>query len=58
MVEIVDFSTFSLESAAAVFIICLAVKILRMKISTTSGCCGEHFSVTTESPGTETPLEV
>ncbi len=54
--DIVDFSTFTLESATAVLIVCLAVELLRMRIATRSGCCGEHISITTESIGAENPV--
>ena len=54
--NITDISEFSLESAVSVLIMCLAVKLVRMRIHSRSGCCDERIVIETENVGVSKPV--
>jgi hypothetical protein len=54
--NISDISEFSLESAISVLIMCLAVKLVRMRIYTHSGCCDGNIIIDTENVGVTKPV--
>ena len=45
----------TLEGAAGIFILVFAYKIYRMKVNTSSECCGGAVQVQSSNPGGETP---
>ena len=49
--EITEIGVLSLEAAASLLVFVIAAKIYKMKISTSSGCCGDRFHVETSNPG-------
>ena len=54
--KISNISEFSLESAFSVLIMCLAVKLERMRIYSHSDCCDERIILDTESVGVAKPV--
>ena len=56
--EINDITILSLEASASLLIWVICYKILKMKIKTHSGCCGDKFEIDTENPGaSSTPID-
>jgi len=44
----------TLEAACSLFIIVLAIKLYKMKLSTVSSCFGDKLHIETSNPGAET----
>lgn len=44
----------SLEASASLFIIVLAIKLYKCKLSTISNCFGDKLHIETSNPGSET----
>jgi len=56
--EINDIGILSLEASGSLLIWVICYKILKMKIKTHSGCCGDKFEIDTENPGArQTPMD-
>ena len=48
----------SLEASGSLLIWVICYKILKMKIKTHSGCCGDKFEIDTENEGAKsTPMD-
>lgn len=48
----------SLEASASLFIVVLAIKLYKCKLSTISNCFGDKLHIETSNPGaTSTPLD-
>ena len=56
--EINEIGILSLEASASMFVMVICYKLLKMKIRTHSGCCGDKFEIDTENPGAQnTPMD-
>ena len=56
--EINEIGILSLETSASMLVMVVCYKLLKMKIRTHSGCCGDKFEIDTENPGAEnTPMD-
>jgi len=56
--EIDKLGLLTLEASGSLLIWVLCYKILKMKIKTHSGCCGDKFEIDTENPGQKsTPMD-
>lgn len=56
--EINDIGILSLEASASLLVMVICYKILKMRIRTHSGCCGDKLEIDTENPGAEnTPMD-
>ncbi len=56
--EFNDIGILSLEASASMLVMVICYKILKMKIRTHSGCCGDKFEIDTENPGArQTPMD-
>ena len=53
-----DLGILSLEASGSLLIWVICYKILKMKIKTHSGCCGDKIEIDTENPGAKsTPMD-
>lgn len=53
-----DVGILSLEASGSLLIWVICYKILKMKIKTHSGCCGDKFEIDTENEGAKsTPMD-
>ena len=56
--EFNDVGILSLEASGSLLIWVICYKILKMKIKTHSGCCGDKFEIDTENEGAKsTPMD-
>ena len=56
--EVEDLRLLSLEASGSLLIWVICYKILKMKIKTHSGCCGDRFEIDTENDGAKsTPMD-
>ena len=56
--EIENLGLLTLEASGCLFIWVICYKILKMKIKTHRGCCGDKFEIDTENPGANsTPMD-
>ena len=56
--EVDQLGLLSLEASGSLLIWVICYKILKMKIKTHSGCCGDKFEVDTENEGAKsTPMD-
>jgi hypothetical protein len=46
-----DYSTYTIEAAAAILIMAIAHKIYRMRCDSSSHCCGDNLSVRMHNEG-------
>jgi len=53
--NISDYGVLSMEAAGSLFIIVCCYKLYRMRISTHSGCCGDHVVIDTHNQGHDEP---
>ena len=49
--EFSQFSQYTIQGALSCLLMVVAYKLYRLRISTSSSCCGEHVNVTTMSRG-------
>ena len=52
--ELAEMAGLSLEASCSLFIIVLAVKLYKMKLSTVSSCFGDKLHIETSNPGSDT----
>lgn len=52
--ELADIGVLSLEASCSLLLFVVAAKIYKMKISTSSGCCGDAFHIETSNSGSDT----
>tara|TARA_R100001463_G_scaffold73849_2_gene127738 strand:+ start:373 stop:564 length:192 start_codon:yes stop_codon:yes gene_type:complete len=56
--EIDNIGVLTLEASGSLLIWVICYKILKMKIKTHSGCCGDKFEIDTENAGArQTPMD-
>ena len=56
--DISEIAGLSIEASCSLFIIVLAVKLYKMKLSSVSSCFGDKLHIETSNPGAEkTPLD-
>ena len=56
--DLTEMAGLSLEASASLFIIVLAIKLYKCKLSTISNCFGDKLHIETSNPGaTSTPLD-
>lgn len=56
--DISEVAGLSIEASCSLFIIVLAIKLYKMKLSTISSCFGDKLHIETSNPGAEkTPLD-
>lgn len=57
--DLTEMMGLTLEAACSLFIIVLAIKLYKCKISSTSNCFGDKLHIETSNPGAETtPMDV
>ena len=52
--DLTEMAGLSLEASASLFIIVLAIKLYKCKLSTISNCFGDKLHIETSNPGAET----
>lgn len=58
MVDLTEMAGLSLEASCSLFIVVLAVKLYKCKLSTISSCFGDKLHIETSNPGaSSTPMD-
>ena len=56
--DITELAELSVEASCSIFIIVLAIKLYKCKMSTISNCFGDKLHIETSNPGAEkTPID-